>query len=103
MGNVFHVQRFCLGRCVLLVHLKTALSSKQEHVRLLSGNLVYLMMEGNRDARKLLEAFLPKVMIFTCEWLLSPVYWMCSLGLCSMDQISVQVLIDEYRFIIMFY
>lgn len=66
MGNVFHVQRFCLGRCVLLVHLKTALSSKQEHVRLLSGNLVYLMMEGNRDARKLLEAFLPKVTIFTC-------------------------------------
>lgn len=55
------VQKYCLGRCVLFMHLKTALFSKQEHVRFLSGNLVFLMMEGNRDARKVLEVLLPKV------------------------------------------
>lgn len=31
---------------------------------MLSGNLVFLMMEGTRDARKLLEALLPRVDFF---------------------------------------
>lgn len=55
-----HLQKYCLGRCVVLMQFKAALFSKQEHVRLLSGNLVFLLMEGNRDARKVLEVLLPK-------------------------------------------
>ncbi|XP_024368115.1 uncharacterized protein [Physcomitrium patens] len=55
-----HLQKYCLGRCVILTHLKTALFSKQERVRLLSGHLVFLLMEGNRDARKVLDVLLPK-------------------------------------------
>ena len=55
------LQKYCLGRCVLFVHLRSSLFSKQDHVRFLSGNLVFLLMEGNRDARKVLEALLPKV------------------------------------------
>jgi DnaJ family protein C protein 13 len=46
---------------VLLLHLKHAIFSKKPETRALSGNLVYLMLDGSRDARKLLEAILPKV------------------------------------------
>jgi hypothetical protein len=67
------LQKYCLGRCVLFVHLLSVLFSKQEHVRFLSGNLVFLLMEGNSDARKVLEALLPKVgailIVNICEYL----------------------------------
>ncbi|KAH9554372.1 hypothetical protein CY35_08G060500 [Sphagnum magellanicum] len=55
-----HLQKVCLGRCVVLLHLKMSIFAKQSHVRTLSGNLVYLIMEGNQEARKLLEALVPK-------------------------------------------
>jgi DnaJ family protein C protein 13 len=45
---------------VVLLHLKMSIFAKQSHVRTLSGNLVYLIMEGNQEARKLLEALVPK-------------------------------------------
>jgi DnaJ family protein C protein 13 len=57
-----HLQKVCLGRCVVLLHLKMSIFAKQSHVRTLSGNLVYLIMEGNQEARKLLEALVPKVL-----------------------------------------
>ncbi|BBN14040.1 DnaJ homolog subfamily C member 13 [Marchantia polymorpha subsp. ruderalis] len=55
-----HLQKVCLGKCVVLLHLKNAIFSKKQHTRELSGNLVYLMLEGNKESRKLLEALLPR-------------------------------------------
>ncbi|CAM6112927.1 unnamed protein product [Calypogeia fissa] len=54
------LQRVCLGKCVVLLHLKNAIFSKKQETRTLSGTLVFLMLEGSRDARKLLENILPK-------------------------------------------
>jgi hypothetical protein len=59
---LLELQKVCLGRCVVLLHLKMSIFAKQSHVRTLSGNLVYLIMEGNQEARKLLEALVPKVL-----------------------------------------
>ena len=75
------MQKVCLGRCVVLVHLKTAIFSKREHVRMLSGNLVFLMMEGTRDARKLLEALLPRVDFFV-TYLCQIKHMLCDVAFC---------------------
>ncbi|CAM6026456.1 unnamed protein product [Sphagnum balticum] len=55
-----HLQKLCLGRCVVLLQLKMSIFSKWTHIYTLSGNLVYLMMEGNLETQKLLEGLLPK-------------------------------------------
>lgn len=54
------LQKVCLDRGVLLIHLKDAIFATDEEVRSVSGNLVYLMIEGNKGSKKLLEALLPK-------------------------------------------
>lgn len=54
------LQKVCLDRCIMLIHLKDAIFSTDEETRSLSGNLVYLMIEGNKGSKKLLEALLPK-------------------------------------------
>lgn len=45
----------------MLIYLKDALFATDEETRSISGNLVYLMVEGNKGSKKLLEALLPKV------------------------------------------
>ncbi|CAM6077021.1 unnamed protein product [Sphagnum tenellum] len=63
-----HLQKLCLGRCVVLLQLKMSIFSKWTHIHTLSGNLVYLMMEGNLETQKLLEGLLPKgVMQLYCS------------------------------------
>ncbi len=62
----FLLQKLCLGRCVVLLQLKMSIFSKWTHIHTLSGNLVYLMMEGNLETQKLLEGLLPKVCC--CCW-----------------------------------
>jgi DnaJ family protein C protein 13 len=61
-----HLQKLCLGRCVVLVQLKMSIFSKWTHIHTLSGNLVYLMMEGNLETQKLLKGLVPKV----CCWVM---------------------------------
>lgn len=51
---------------MVLLHLKVALFHKNEMMRLLSGNLVFLLMEGSTDTRKMIEAVLPKG-VFYCH------------------------------------
>lgn len=55
-----HLQSVCLYRCVLLLHLSTAVFSKKPHLRLLSCSIMFLLMQENRDAKKLLTSVLPK-------------------------------------------
>ncbi|KAH9562610.1 hypothetical protein CY35_05G081400 [Sphagnum magellanicum] len=63
-----HLQKLCLGRCVVLVQLKMSIFSKWTHIHTLSGNLVYLMMEGNLETQKLLKGLVPKgVMQLYCN------------------------------------
>lgn len=54
------LQKVCLDRGIMLIYLKDALFATDEETRSISGNLVYLMVEGNKGSKKLLEALLPK-------------------------------------------
>ncbi|KAH7421759.1 hypothetical protein KP509_13G074000 [Ceratopteris richardii] len=54
------LQKACLDRAIMLIYLKDALFATNEETRSISGNLVYLMVEGNKGSKKLLEALLPK-------------------------------------------
>jgi hypothetical protein len=60
------MQKVALARCVVFLHLKVALFHKNEMMRLLSGNLVFLLMEGSTDTRKMIESILPKG-VFYCH------------------------------------
>ncbi|KAG0590844.1 hypothetical protein KC19_1G130600 [Ceratodon purpureus] len=55
-----HLQSVCLGRCVLLLHLSTAVFSKKPHLRLLSCSQIFFLMKGNSEARRLLMSVLPQ-------------------------------------------
>ena len=61
-----HFQTACLDRGVVLIHLKDAIFGTNEEIRSLSGNLVFLMIEGNKESKKLLEAVLPQVYTLYC-------------------------------------
>ncbi|KAH7284662.1 hypothetical protein KP509_34G065300 [Ceratopteris richardii] len=54
------LQKVCLDRATMLIYLKDALFSNDEELRSISGNLIYLMVEGNKGSKKLLDALLPK-------------------------------------------
>ncbi|KAI5070204.1 hypothetical protein GOP47_0014547 [Adiantum capillus-veneris] len=54
------LQKVCLDRAIILIYLKDAIFANDEATRSRSGNLVYLMIEGNKVSKKLLEALLPK-------------------------------------------
>lgn len=62
------VQRICLGRCVFLLHLSTAIFSKNPRLRLLSCNQILLIMEGNYEAKRLFESLVPQVSIYMNIW-----------------------------------
>eukprot|EP01018_Ginkgo_biloba_P000780 Gb_17024 [translate_table: standard] len=62
-----HLRKLCLSRCVILVHLKSALFSTKDVIWKLSGSLVYLMIEGNSESRKLLNSLLPKGVMYLYE------------------------------------
>ncbi|XP_057836865.1 uncharacterized protein LOC131047061 isoform X1 [Cryptomeria japonica] len=55
-----NLQKLCLIRGVVLMHLKNALFSEKDEVWTLSADLLYLIIEGNRESRKLLESVIPK-------------------------------------------
>eukprot|EP00250_Pteridium_aquilinum_P018104 c23944_g1_i1 orf=785-7753(-) len=54
------LQKVCLDRGIMLIYLKDAIFATDEEARSMSGNLVYLMIEGNKGSKKLFEALLPK-------------------------------------------
>lgn len=55
-----HLQSICLSRCVLLLHLSTAVFSMKPHLRLLSSSQIFFLMDDNEEAKKLLLSVLPK-------------------------------------------
>ncbi|KAG0579697.1 hypothetical protein KC19_4G117600 [Ceratodon purpureus] len=55
-----HLQNVCVRRCVFLLHLSTAVFSKKPHLRFLSCSQIFLLMEGNLEAKNLLMNVLPK-------------------------------------------
>eukprot|EP00897_Mesotaenium_endlicherianum_P010025 jgi/Mesen1/9050/ME000057S08477 len=55
-----HLQKMCIARCVLLLHLRTALFTKNERQRELSAHLVFLMAEGSSAVRAIIDNILPK-------------------------------------------
>lgn len=55
-----HMQKLCLSRGIVLVHLKNALFCEKDEIWKLSADLLYLMIEGNRESKQLLVSVLPK-------------------------------------------
>lgn len=55
-----HMQKLCLSRGIVLVHLKNALFCEKDEIWKLSADLLYLMIEGNDESRQLLFSVLPK-------------------------------------------
>lgn len=55
-----HMQKLCLSRGIVLVHLKNALFCEKDEIWKLSADLLYLMIEGNNESRQLLVSVLPK-------------------------------------------
>ncbi|KAH9310179.1 hypothetical protein KI387_038090, partial [Taxus chinensis] len=55
-----NLQKLCLIRGVVLMHLKNALFSEKDEIWTLSADLLHLMIEGNSESRKLLESVVPK-------------------------------------------